>query len=159
MSHRTARSAVASAVALTLAAVGVGLVGVGSASAETVAPMSRCWGISPNIVDQPFSTARLFVSPTGPGSVTAAVRDVSTPYAFFFPGAQYDSVGRLDWRNVATGRTGTVFSTARINSYVGGPTFALTTGAGEVRFTFSAVNRNALWSIPTTSCSGSMRVG
>lgn len=46
-----------------------------------------------------------------------------------------------------------------IDSYAGGPTFALDTGAGQVRFTFSAVNRNALWSIPTTSCSGTMRVG
>jgi hypothetical protein len=159
MAHRTARFLATTATALGLATGAVGLAGTGAASAETVVPMSRCWGISPNIVDQPFSTARLFVSPSGPGRVTAAVRDVSTPYAYFVPGAQYDSVGRLDWRNVTTGRTGTAFSTARITGYVGGPTFDLTTGAGEVRFTFSAVNRNALWSIPTTSCTGTMRVG
>ena len=130
-------------------------VGSGTAHAETVAPLERCWGISPNIVDQPYSTARLFVSRTGPGRVTAAVRDISSFWTF---SGGYESVGRLDWHNLTNNRKGTAFNTAKIGLYVGGPTFALDTGPGKVRVTLSAVNRNALWAIPTTACSGTITV-
>jgi len=157
MAHSNIRRSAAAALITLAATIGIGI-GAGQASAETVVPMDRCWGVSPNIVDQPFSTARLFVTPTGTGRVQAAVRDVSTPWAVFLPGAAYESVGRLDWRNTTTGRAGTTFDTARIGSYVGGPSFALDTGPGHVTFTFSAVNRNALWAIPSTACSGSMQV-
>ncbi|MYR06823.1 hypothetical protein GTV32_11140 [Gordonia sp. SID5947] len=137
-------------------AIGIGAVAPPTAAAETVVPLDRCWGLSPNIVDQPFSTARLFVSPNGRGRVTAAVRDISS---FWTPTGGYQSAGRLDWHNVSTGKKGVAFNTAQIRLFVGGPTFRLDTGPGTVRVSFSAVNRNALWAIPSTSCSGTMRVG
>ncbi|MCZ4558390.1 hypothetical protein O4215_22765 [Rhodococcus maanshanensis] len=34
----------------------------------------------------------------------------------------------------------------------------LNSGPGDVEITRSAVNRNALWSIPTTSCTGTVHV-
>ncbi|MFW0796658.1 hypothetical protein AAFP30_22830 [Gordonia sp. CPCC 205515] len=155
MHSKTVRAATAcvTAAAGTLALI---TMGTGTASAETAVPLERCWGISPNIIDQPYSTARLFVSPTGRGQVTAAVRDISS---FWIPTGGYQSTGRLDWHNLSNGRKGTAINTAPIGLYVGGPTFRLNTGPGTVRVTLSAVNRNALWSIPTTSCSGTMRVG
>ncbi|WAC54088.1 hypothetical protein [Gordonia sp. SL306] len=139
-----------------ITAIGLGAVAPTTASAETVVPLDRCWGVSPNIVDQPFSTARLFVSPNGRGRVIAAVRDVSS---FWTPTGGYQSAGRLDWHNLSTGKKGVALNTAQIRLFVGGPTFRLDTGPGTVRVTFSAVNRNALWAIPSTSCSGTMRVG
>ncbi|WLP89467.1 hypothetical protein [Gordonia sp. NB41Y] len=153
---RTTTRRLAGTVAAAITATGLlgtGILGTGTASAETVAPLDRCWGISPNIVDQPYSTARLFVSPDGPGRVTAAVRDISS----FWRGG-YESVGRLDWHNLRTGKRGTAVDAAPIRLYVNGPTFRLNTGTGPVRVTLSAVNRNALWSIPTTSCSGTLQV-
>ena len=86
MAHSNIRRSAAAAMITLAATIGIGI-GAGQASAETVVPMDRCWGVSPNIVDQPFSTARLFVTPTGTGRVQAAVRDVSTPWAVFLPGA------------------------------------------------------------------------
>jgi hypothetical protein len=158
MAHKNIGRRAAAAMIALAATIGVGALGAGQAAAETVVPMERCWGVSPNVVDQPFSTARLFVTSTGPGRVNAAIRDVSTPWAFFIPGAGYESVGRLDWRNVNTGGTGTAFDSAHIGSYVSGPEFSLDTGPGTVTFTVSAVNRNALWAIPSTACSGTMQV-
>lgn len=144
--------AAAAIAASSLAALSVS---PGTAHAEAVAPLDRCWGISPNIIDQPYSTARLFVSGAGPGKVTAAVRDVSTFWIF---SGGYESAGRLDWHNLTTNRKGTAFDTAKIGLYVGGPTFKLNTGPGRVRVTLSAVNRNALWTIPSTACSGTLTV-
>ncbi|MGW0039209.1 hypothetical protein [Gordonia sp. NPDC003376] len=155
--HRTIRRLTTAGVAAAITAtglIGAGALGSGTASAETVAPLDRCWGVSPNIVDQPYSTARLFVSQNGPGRVTAAVRDISS-----FWGGGYESVGRLDWHNLRTGTRGTAVDAAPIRLYVGGPTFHLNTGSGPVRVTLSAVNRNALWAIPTTACSGTLHVG
>lgn len=157
MAYRNIRRNAGAALFALAATVGIGTMGAGQASAETVVPMSDCWGVSPYIVDQPFHTARLFVYPTGPGKVDAAVRDISTNWAIFSD-FSYDSVGRLDWRNRTTGASGTAYDTARIGAYVSGPTFNLNTGTGAVDFTFSAVNRHALWAIPTTSCSGTMQV-
>lgn len=150
---RILAAAVAGVAALTV--IGA-TVSPGPALAMTVAPLERCWGISPNIVDQPFSTARLFVYPTGPGRVRAEVNDIST---FWTATGGYESVGRLDWHNLDNGRRGTAVDRAGIGLYVGGPKFDLNTGRGNVRVTLSAVNRNALWAIPTTSCSGTLRVG
>lgn len=158
MAHHNFRRNAAAALFALAATIGIGTIGAGQASAETIVPMNRCWGVSPYIVDQPFSTARLFVYPTGPGRVDAAVRDISTNWAIFSRDLSYDSIGRLDWRNRNNGRTGTIFDTARIGAYVSGPTFDLNSGAGTVDFTFSAVNRNALWAIPSTACSGTMQV-
>jgi hypothetical protein len=156
MRSRPTRTRLAGALLAATAAIGLATAGTGTASAETVVPLERCWGVSPNIVDQPFSTARLFVSPEGRGRVVARVRDVSS---FWIPTGGYQSVGRLDWHNLTTGRKGTSVNAASIGLYVGGPTFHLTTGPGTVRVTFSAVNRNALWAIPSTACGGTMRVG
>ena len=158
MAYRNIRRSAAAALFVLAATIGVGTVGAGHASAETLVPMTLCLGVSPYIIDQPFSTARLVVSPAGPGKVDAAIRDVSTPWGALIRNGGYDSVGRLDWRNANTGRTGTNFGTDRIDGYGGGPRFTLNTGAGTVHFTFSAVNSNALWAIPTTSCSGTMQV-
>lgn len=158
MAHHNFRRNAAAALFALATTIGIGTIGAGQASAETLVPMNRCWGLSPNIIDQPFSTARLFVYPTGPGRVDAAVLDVSTPWGALIRNGGYDSAGRLDWRNRSTGRAGTAFDNDRIDGFCGGPRFDLNTGAGTIDFTFSAVNSNALWAIPTTSCSGTMQV-
>lgn len=146
--------------AVAVAAAGITIAAAGTASAETEVPMSRCWGISPNIVDQPFAPARAWVDQyeylpskfaSGQGAIN--IRDVSSLWAIF--GGGYDSTGRLDWRNLSNGRTGTVVNTARIrNPGNGNLRFDVDTGPGDVEITLSAVNSNGLWSIPTTSCSG-----
>ncbi|AZG45839.1 hypothetical protein [Gordonia insulae] len=156
MRSRPLRTRLGGTLLAVAAAVGLGSIGTGTAAAETVVPLERCWGVSPNIVDQPFSTARLFVSPEGRGRVVARVRDVSS---FWIPTGGYQSVGRLEWHNLTTGRKGAAVNAASIGLYVGGPTFHVNTGPGTVRVTFSAVNRNALWAIPSTTCIGTLRVG
>lgn len=157
MHKRFARLITATVAAGTVAA-GMTFGGTGSAAAQSeVVPLDRCWGISPNIVDQPFSFARLFVDQHGGGEVTAAIQDVSSLWGLAMP-VGYESVGRLDWHNTDDDTEGTVHDTAEIRWNVGGPTFDFDPGEGTVNVTVSAVNRNALWEIPSTACSGTIEV-
>ncbi|WP_068272580.1 hypothetical protein [Aldersonia kunmingensis] len=143
------------ATAMTLAA-GIVIVGAGSASAETELPMTRCLGPSPFIVDQPYAPARLWVEQNESGTVTLALRDVAS--LWFFAGG-YQSQARLDWRNPATGASGTEFTTQLVG-YPGGQPgrFHFVSGPGPVELTLSAFNWHALWGVPSTSCTGVVQV-
>ena len=135
---------------------GVGL-GAGTATADTVEiPMTRCWGVSPYIVDQPYAPARLFGWQTEPGKIELSLPDVSS--LWFFAGG-YRSDVRLDWHNRNTGARGTVTDSVNV-AYPGSGVayFDMQSGPGDVEFTVSAVNSIPLWSIPTTSCGGVVRV-
>ncbi|TJZ78349.1 hypothetical protein FCG67_09870 [Rhodococcus oryzae] len=145
----------------TTAAVSAGIAGglvagAGSAAAaETqVVPMSTCFGLSPYIVDQPYIASRAFFNQDGPGTGNLTLADVSSLWFFAPP---YLSDTRLDWHNKTTGARGTLTATTPIG--MGSAVYLrLNSGPGDVEITRSAVNRNALWSIPTTSCTGTVRV-
>lgn len=136
-------------------AVGVGTATAAPTTADTV-PVSHCWGPSPNLLDPPFSVSKLAVTPLGPGRAQVAVTEVSSIWVMLAPA--YRSTGRLDWHNLNTGRRGVAFNTDVIDYFPGGPVFDITPGTGTVRVTLSAVNRNHFWAVPTTACSGTIRV-
>ncbi|MFC7450351.1 hypothetical protein [Rhodococcus daqingensis] len=143
--------------AVVSAGIAGGLVaGAGSAAAQTVeVPMSTCFGLSPYIVDQPYVASRAWFYQDGPGTGTVTLADVSSVVGFFT--APYLSDTRLDWRNKTTGATGTLTATTPI-ALGNSVNLRMNSGPGEVEITRSAVNRHALWSIPTTSCTGTVRV-
>ncbi|AFR47476.1 hypothetical protein KTR9_0831 [Gordonia sp. KTR9] len=143
----------AAAIALTSAA-GLGAAATGEANAVTREyPLSNCIGLSPNVVDVPFLARRTIVS------TYAGNAYIATDFTSYFPGG-YQSSARLDWHNLATGKRGSKVSNVRVNPpYQGVHYFVIPVsqiGRGRVNVTFGAVNRNALWSIPSTSCSGSV---
>ncbi|SQI34613.1 Uncharacterised protein [Rhodococcus coprophilus] len=155
MTIRFLRRAIATVVVAASMSVGLG-VGAGTATADTVEiPMTRCWGLSPYIVDQPYAPARLFGWQTEPGRIELSLADVST--LWFFAG--YRSDVRLDWHNRSTGARGTLDDSVTV-AYpgTGVARFDIRSGPGEVEFTVSAVNSIPLWSIPTTSCGGVVNV-
>ncbi|MFD4467887.1 hypothetical protein ACFWPA_06300 [Rhodococcus sp. NPDC058505] len=144
--------------AATLAAAGLAVAGAGTASAETEVPMTRCLGLSPYIVDQPYAPARLFLTQSlpneGSGKGTLRLHDVAS--LWFFAGG-YQSDVRLDWRNVDNGKTGTLTDTATVGTPGGDSAkFFLDAGPGKYDLTMSAYNKHALWGMPTTSCTGSV---
>ncbi|SEL42287.1 hypothetical protein SAMN05444583_10916 [Rhodococcus maanshanensis] len=143
--------------AVVSAGIAGGLVaGTGLAAAQTVeVPMSTCFGLSPYIVDQPYIASRAFFYQDGPGTGTVTLADVSSVVGFFT--TPYLSDARLDWRNKTTGATGTLTATTPI-ALGNAVNLRMNSGPGEVEITRSAVNRNALWAIPTTSCTGTVRV-
>ncbi|MEO9326769.1 hypothetical protein [Gordonia aurantiaca] len=153
--HKITR-AVAAATSL-LAAAAVGLAGAGQADASPSReyPLSTCVGVSPNIVDVPFLARRAIVS-TYDGNAY-----IATDFPSYFPGG-YQSTARLDWHNPATGKRGSKVSNTRVNPpYQGVHYFVIPLGQigrGRVNVTFGAVNRNALWAIPSTSCSGTINI-
>ncbi len=66
----------------------------------------------------------------------------------------------MDWHNPSTGKRG-----LEDQQHPGAPAlpgvhnFVIPVnqiGKGRVNVTFGAVNRNALWSVPSTSCSGTI---
>lgn len=146
--------------AMTAAAAGLAVAGAGTAAAETEVPMTRCLGLSPYVVDQPFAPARLFLTQSlpgeGPGKGTLRLHDASS--LWFFAGG-YQSDVRLDWRNVDNGHAGTATDTRAV-AYPGGDTasFFLDAGPGTYELTMSAYNHHALWGFPTTSCTGTVRL-
>ncbi|WP_238422233.1 hypothetical protein [Gordonia sp. 'Campus'] len=145
----------AAAVALA-AAAGLGVAATGEAGAVTREfPLSNCVGVSPNIVDVPFLARRAIVS------TYAGNAYIASDFTSYFPGG-YQSTARLDWRNLSTGKRGTKLSNVRVNPpYQGVHYFVIPVGEigrGRVAVNFSAVNRNALWSIPSTSCGGTVVV-
>ncbi|MBD0861793.1 hypothetical protein IA539_11300 [Gordonia sp. zg691] len=156
-STKTITRLASAAIALATAAV-LGVAGTGTGDAAPVSrefPLSNCVGLSPNVVDVPFLARRTIVSTYG-GNAYIAV-----DFPSYFPGG-YQSAARLDWRNPGTGKRGTKISNVRVNPpYQGVHYFVLPQkqiGKGRVDVTFSAVNRNALWAIPSTSCTGTIVV-
>lgn len=152
-STKTITRLAAAAIALTSAA-GLGVAATGDANAVSREyPLSTCVGLSPNVVDVPFLARRTIVSTYAGNAYVAA------DFTSYFPGG-YQSSARLDWHNLATGKRGSKVSNVRVNPpYQGVHYFVIPVnqiGKGRVNVTFSAVNRNALWSVPSTSCSGSI---
>ncbi|MBY4575354.1 hypothetical protein ACN94_17470 [Gordonia paraffinivorans] len=146
------------AVALSVAAAaGLGLAGAGHAGAAPSReyPLSTCVGLSPNVADIPFLARRAIVSTYGGNAY------IATDFPSLFPGG-YQSTARLDWHNTATKKRGSKVSNTRVNPpYQGVHYFVIPLnqiGRGTVNVTFSAVNRNALWAIPSTSCTGTIHI-
>lgn len=132
------------------------MMGTGTAAAEVEVPMTRCFGLSPYILDQPYAPGRVFTWQPGPGHTQVSVTDASS--LWFFAGG-YRSDVRMEWHNTTTGTRGT----EQVSVDVGYPgngvaRFDVHSGAGHVEFTISAVNSIPLWSIHTTSCGGSFDV-
>ncbi|MFT4397918.1 hypothetical protein ACLTEW_23615 [Gordonia lacunae] len=136
----------------------VGAAGPASAapSSDRSFPISNCFGISPNIVDTPFM----------PRGVSVGHYDgwttVMVTYSSLWLGVGYDSVARFDWRHLSNGKRGTfISSTSTRPPNTGTHGFSwprYQPGKGRVELTLSAVNRNALWAIPTTTCKAVIEV-
>ncbi|MDS1114535.1 hypothetical protein RD149_12235 [Gordonia westfalica] len=142
------------AAALSIAAAaGLGLAGTGQAEASREFPVSNCIGPSPNIVDLPFMVRRAIVGTYAGNAYIAA------DFPSYFPGG-YQSSLRMDWHNPSTGKRGSKISNTQVRPpYQGVHNFVIPVnqiGKGRVNVTFGAVNRNALWSVPSTSCSGTI---
>lgn len=141
---------VSAAAAMTVAG------GVGQANASQEFPIPNCIGVSPNIVDIPFKLSNAIVSQYQDTTW------ITVTYGSLWVGVGYDSAVRLDWRNPATGQSGTKLSESRVvPPNTGVHSFQFPTeqiGKGRVEVSFSSVNRNALWAIPALTCSGSVVV-
>lgn len=155
---RTTVAASATAAALTIGTL-TGLThGAGDASAQynRPFPLSNCFGLSPNIVDVPFMPPGVNVSEYG-GFTT-----VTATFSSLWLGVGYDSHAKLTWQHLGNGKRGTLHSSAVTrppNTGVLGFNFPKNQpGKGRVKVTLSAVNSNALWSIPAQSCSGVIEV-
>ncbi|MFC3243017.1 hypothetical protein ACFOJ6_12390 [Gordonia humi] len=113
-----------------------------------------CINISPNIVDLPYLPHRAIVSEY------AGTTYIQIDYGSLWVGVGYDSTARLDWRNLNTGRSGTMVDHSRVrppNTGVHNYSLPRTTfGPGKVKLTLTTTNSNALWSIPARSCSGTV---
>ncbi|MGB6245857.1 hypothetical protein [Gordonia sp. (in: high G+C Gram-positive bacteria)] len=117
-------------------------------------PLHGCANISPNIVDLPYLPSRAIVSDY------AGTTYLQIDYGSLWIGVGYDSVARLSWHNLQTGRHGTLVDHSRVRPpNTGVHNFSLPTaefGPGKVKLTLSTVNRNALWSIPARTCGGTV---
>ncbi|MEE3849971.1 hypothetical protein VZC37_06480 [Gordonia sp. LSe1-13] len=157
--HHSLRTRVA-ATAAAIAVTGAGIVGLSTATAgEATAdrhPLPGCIGLSPNIVDLPFWPETVDVAQyTGKTYISVDF----TSYWLF---VGYRSDARLDWHNPGAKKRGVLFSSTQVQSpYVGVHWFVIPTnaiGRGNVNVTLSATNSNALWSIPSIPCSGTIVV-
>ncbi|MDL9946900.1 hypothetical protein QSJ19_15150 [Gordonia sp. ABSL11-1] len=154
MKRSPARLRFATAVtALALAAGSlVGTAGAASAApaSERSFPINNCFGVSPNIVDTPFMPRGVIVGHYDGWT------NVMVTYSSLWLGVGYDSVARFDWRHLDNGKRGTFISSTATrppNTGTHGFTWPrYQPGKGRVELTLSAVNRNALWSIPTNTC-------
>ncbi|MGV9713887.1 hypothetical protein ACWDTI_24880 [Gordonia sp. NPDC003424] len=153
--HLYGLTAAAAIVAGTLAGATAGSAGA-APTGDRVYPLSSCFGLSPNIVDTPYNPTRALVSQYDGNTY------IATEYSSLWLGVGYSSSARLDWHNLRTGKRGSIVSNTRTQPpysgihYFVAPTRRL--GPGPVRITLSTVNRNALWSIPAQTCSGTITV-
>ena len=151
------RRAGIAAAAVVVGAGAVTAVGAGSAEADTHYPLRGCIGLSPNVVDVPYQPTTLSVAKVDDHTF------IDTSYNSLWVFAPYESFARLEWRNLATNKRGSMTKKAYPAPWgVGGiHSFRIPTrdiDRGPVKVTLSALNRNALWSIPSQSCSGTVRV-
>ncbi|AZG46944.1 hypothetical protein [Gordonia insulae] len=159
MRHRRFRITTTTAVLATAGAVGAlviggtGLSGQAAAAPSAEYPLTNCIGPSPNIVDLPYNPTRIIVSDY------AGTTWLTTEFSSLWG---YRSAVRLDLQNLATGKRVTKLSDRAVSPpYVGTHQISLPTsqiGKGRVKATLSSVNRNALWAIPATTCSGVIQV-
>ena len=158
MSTNTRTRAAAAAVAV-FGAAGLALsTGPGDANAAPSAeyPIGTCFGMSPNVVDVPYMPRRVIVSDY------AGTTSLAIDYTSYWIGVGYDSTATLDWHNLRTGKRGTLTSRSHVSPpYQGVHNFTIPTktiGTGKVGVTLNTVNRNALWSVPATTCGGTITV-
>ncbi|GAB19963.1 hypothetical protein GOEFS_098_00290 [Gordonia effusa NBRC 100432] len=155
MSHSRSRIKVGAAALAAAGAIGATLVGgSGQAVAASAAyPLSSCIGLSPNVVDLPYNPTRVIVADY------AGKTYLTTEFSSLWG---YQSAVRLDLRNLRTGKRLSLRSDRRVSPpYVGTHQISFPTsqiGTGRVSATLSSVNRNALWSVPATTCSGTIVV-
>ncbi len=146
------RSKIAGTAAALAAAAGTMVAGAGAANALPSSLVGiNCMGISPNIVDVPYSNQ----------VIVSYIRDVSgLPTFTVHSGASiwgYQTHPTLTWTNLATGASGSLTGHTNISSMFGtGGTvyFAdVPTGTGPVRLDLSIVN-TGLVPVPPVNCSG-----
>ncbi|HEY5853723.1 MAG TPA: hypothetical protein VIW24_06625 [Aldersonia sp.] len=151
MLRNTVRLAI---VAAAIAAAG--FASAGTAAAEVEVPMTRCLGLSPYIIDQPYAPARMWLWQNGPGHANLAVHDVAS---LWFLNGGYRTEARLDWRNLDSGAGGTEYAVGNVGYPGGGAArFDFYPGSGNLEVTLSAYNSHALWGFPTTTCTGTVHV-
>ncbi|WP_435590406.1 hypothetical protein [Nocardia sp. bgisy118] len=145
---KLARVAVAAA-ALTAAA----LSGAGTASAAEDGIVTTCRGISPNIVDFPYSGQVVVGQYNSPG------RAYFTIHAGGSVWGGYGTQVTLNWTNLSTGASGSETQGGSVGFVIGnGSTlyFSPYTGAGRIRTDFTVVNSGF---VPqTVTCSGTAEV-
>ena len=155
----TTRTRVTTAAVAVVGAAGLALTtGPGGAGAAPSAeyPIATCFGLSPNVVDVPYMPRRVIVSDY------AGTTYLAVDYTSYWIGVGYNSDARLDWHNLRTGKRGTLTSRSHVSPpYQGVHNFTIPTrtiGTGKVRVTLNTVNRNAVWSVPATTCGGTITV-
>ncbi|PXX65343.1 hypothetical protein DFR70_104406 [Nocardia tenerifensis] len=151
MPQRSKRSVIGRA-AVTAAAVTVGvLASQGVAAADFSAVVMNCSGVSPNVVDVPYS-AQVYVGQYGgdPGWTGITVHTGASIWG------GYTSRPTLTWTNLATGVTGTATGQYPVSSFFGtggqANFNARDIGGGPVRFDLTAVN-TGLFPVPPVTCS------
>ncbi|MFC4126275.1 hypothetical protein [Nocardia rhizosphaerae] len=148
----TVRAKVAGIAAGVAVAAGTMVAGAGTANAlPSYLVGIDCMGISPNIVDVPYSN-QVIVSYLydRSGLPTFTVHSGASIWG-------YQSSPTLTWTNLATGASGSLTGHTNISSMFGtGGTVYFTdvpTGAGPVRIDLSVVN-TGLVPVPPVTCSG-----
>ncbi|MBF6483425.1 hypothetical protein IU431_04560 [Nocardia otitidiscaviarum] len=130
--------------------------GAGSAAADLPSSQvdMRCVGISPNIVDLPYSSQVI---------VSYLYDESGFPYITVHTGASlwgYHTTATLRWTNLATDASGTVTGDSPVSSFFGtGGTvyFREPTGPGPVRLDLTVVN-SGLVPVPPVNCSGTIDI-
>ncbi|MGO3328359.1 hypothetical protein [Gordonia sp. (in: high G+C Gram-positive bacteria)] len=138
--------------ALALGAVAVGATAL-AAPAKAVPPdtsvyvAQNCEGLSPNIIDIPYYGG-MSVMQERSGSINVRYGNPSV--------WGYRTVGTLSWKNLNTGKHGSVpFTVDRsLGSNGFGETFA--SGPGTIRLTTTGVNHGPLLTLAAPRCSGTV---
>ncbi|GAB18295.1 hypothetical protein GOEFS_050_00730 [Gordonia effusa NBRC 100432] len=110
--------------------------------------MSKCIGLSPNVVDLPYQPIGIYVTHRG------ATTGIATKWDSYLG---YHSDARIDLRNLKTGKRFTWRFPHQVTQPYNGsqyreiPTSKI--GKGRVQLTLNSVNRNALWALPAPTCS------
>ncbi|MCU1642048.1 MAG: hypothetical protein JWN03_2323 [Nocardia sp.] len=141
------------------AVAGSMVMGMGTASAvdSALVPMSSCVGLSPNIVDVPYSN-QVIVSQYGlpPGVAGFTVHTGASIWG------GYGTSPTLTWTNLATGASGSVSGFSPMSSMFGSGSTVyfnnVPTGSGPVRIDLSVVN-SGLVPVPAVACSGTIDLG
>lgn len=136
------------------------LVGTGTANASDYTgypdgnsqiSRNRCQGLSPNIVDNPYSGSISLWQFYRNGRGRADI-GISASQSIW----GYDNVATVRWNNLSTRRSGTLRATLRANGATGGATkyfFNVYTGSGKVRIDLQPTNRGAFLTLGASNCS------
>ncbi|WP_067721428.1 hypothetical protein [Nocardia yamanashiensis] len=157
--EKASRNSVIGRAAVASAVVAAGLLaGQGTASADFSAevPMN-CVGLSPNIVDVPYS-GKVYLGQYNAGRPGWTSVTVHTGASIW---GGYTTNPTITWTNLNTGVTGTASGSAPVSSMFGTGAQnnfdAWGIGGGPVRFDLTVVN-SGLAPVPAVSCSGTIDV-